>query len=72
MQPSKYNQMSYRPYCIADPNGTLSLYGPGIWDDLDKTKNVSKFNLRIRKCKNNSEITNCSSTEEIDDWLEGK
>ena len=66
--------MQYTPYCIEDPNNTLSLYGAGIIDDLDKKKNVSKINLMIKRCSNSSESEHpqCSSPDEIDQWLEGK
>jgi len=51
------------------------LYGPSIWDDVDKLKNISYFNVMMKRCQNSSETTetaSCSTPEEIDDWLEGK
>ena len=62
-------------YCINDPNDSLSLYGPGSYDDLDKNRNNSKFYVKVEKCHNSSVPTKpnqCSSKKEIDDWLDGK
>ena len=63
--------MTYTPYCINDPNKTLSLYNAGWLDDLDKSKNISKINFLIKRC-NSTRVANCSSSTEIDDWLEDK
>ena len=53
-----------------DPNKNLSLYGPGYWDDYDKNKNISKFNVKVNKCQNSSTTAQtCSTPEEIEEWL---
>ena len=65
----------YSINCIDDPNNSLSLRGPGSFDDLDRNKIVSKMNVKIKICQNSStkaENETCSTREEIDDWLEGK
>jgi hypothetical protein len=65
--------MQYIPYCIDDPNKTLSLYGSGIIDDLDKYRNVSKIYVKVKKCRNSTEnYFQCLPNEEIDKFLEGK
>jgi hypothetical protein len=69
------NEFVFYPQCIDDPDKTLSLYGPGSIDDLDRNKNVSKFFVNMKRCDNSSlraGISHCSTPEQIDDWLEGK
>jgi len=49
------------------------LFGPGYWDDFDKNKNISKFNVKVKRCQNSSATAGtCSTTEEIDEWLQDK
>ena len=58
---------------MVDPNKNLSLFGPGYWDDFDKNKNISKFNVKVKRCQNSSATAGtCSTTEEIDEWLQDK
>jgi hypothetical protein len=64
---------SLNPYCIKDPNKTLSLLG----NKMNSQQNLpySRFAIGINRCTNTSssaEMDNCVSDQEMDAWLEDK
>jgi hypothetical protein len=64
---------SRKPYCIKDPNNTLSILGTRNNEQYNRS--WSKFGIVINRCRNTNsseETSNCSSNSVMDVWLEDK